>query len=170
MIVEFGCPLIYLKINPAERTSPLALFFGGEEINVKEFDPDWGTSSHRVQLMLKNPLATVLYFHNTVRAILNGPIQGGLFGDMNNYYVPIEYQRQGTPRFHIALWIKGATTPAEMKEKAKADPDFRTRLLNYISSVVTEMLPKEPRLTVEEKDRVQLGFINPVHDDDQVQG
>jgi hypothetical protein len=30
----FGCPLIFLSINPHERYTPLALFYAGEEINV----------------------------------------------------------------------------------------------------------------------------------------
>src|SRR5436305_9876709 len=33
-IVHFGCPLIYLTINPHERYSTIALFYDGEKIDI----------------------------------------------------------------------------------------------------------------------------------------
>ena len=36
-IIHFGCPLIFITINPHERNSPLVLFYVGEEIDVKKF-------------------------------------------------------------------------------------------------------------------------------------
>ena len=39
--------------------------------------------------------------------------------------------------------MKGASSPQEIREKAKLDPDFRKRLLAFISRVVSETMPKE---------------------------
>ena len=43
------------------------------------------------------------------------------------------------------IWIEGAGTPAEMREnlKAKEGESYRERLLNYISRLVTETIPKD---------------------------
>jgi hypothetical protein len=43
----------------------------------------------------------------------------------------------------IQIWIEGTTTPAVMRDKAKMDTDFRMRLLNYVSCLVTETLPPQ---------------------------
>src|SRR5437762_8765904 len=40
-IIHFGCPVIFLTINPHERYSPVALFYAGEEINIHKFQPKW---------------------------------------------------------------------------------------------------------------------------------
>src|SRR5437762_11132940 len=40
-IIHFGCPVIFLTINPHERYSPIALFYAGEEINIHKFQPKW---------------------------------------------------------------------------------------------------------------------------------
>ena len=40
-IVHFGCPLIYLTINPHERYSPIALFYAGENIDIHKFQSKW---------------------------------------------------------------------------------------------------------------------------------
>jgi predicted butyrate kinase (DUF1464 family) len=47
-----------------------------------------------------------------------------------------EFSNQGQ------IWIEGAGTPAEMREKAKEDESYRERLLNYIPRLVTETMPK----------------------------
>ena len=39
------------------------------------------------------------------------------------------------------IWIKGATSPEQVREKAKQDPTFRCRLLDFISNIVTESMP-----------------------------
>ena len=38
-VVLYGCPLIFLTINPADRHSPLALLYAGSKIDIKEFLP-----------------------------------------------------------------------------------------------------------------------------------
>ena len=38
-IVHYGCLIIFLTLNPGDRHSPLALYYAGEEIDLKTFDP-----------------------------------------------------------------------------------------------------------------------------------
>src|SRR5438046_8756460 len=57
----------------------------------------------RLQLMLNNSLSVIEYFHNTVTAIINSMLKGGMFGELAHYYGPIKYQGRGTPHTHLAV-------------------------------------------------------------------
>jgi len=102
-IVRYGCPIVFLTLNPADRHSPLALYYAGKEINLKTFDPELWSTAKRLEIMLDNPLAMVEYFHTTIKAIIEGPLKRGLFGKMSHYYGTIEYQGRGTPHTHLAV-------------------------------------------------------------------
>ena len=54
-IVHFGCPLLFLTINPNERYSPIALLYAGEEIDVRTFQPQMYSLSKRLKSTLKSP-------------------------------------------------------------------------------------------------------------------
>lgn len=104
-IVQFGCPLIFITINPHERYSPLCLFYAGEKIDVKNFHPNLYSLASRLRMTLKNPLAVVEYFHTMVSAIIEHMLKGGMFGDVAHHYATIEYQGRGTPHTHLAVSI-----------------------------------------------------------------
>jgi Helitron helicase-like domain at N-terminus len=90
-VVYYGLPLIFVTLNPADNYSPLALFFAGEKIDLANFDPDLYPYKDRVDTLLNNPIAVLLYFHHTIQAILGGPLRNGLFGPLLHYYGTIEY-------------------------------------------------------------------------------
>jgi Helitron helicase-like domain at N-terminus len=103
-MVYYGCPTIFLTINPGERHSPLALYYAGEEFDIKNFHPQLYNASLRLKKMLDNPLAVLEYFHNTVNTLIETMLKGnGLFGELLHYYGPIEYQGRGTPHTHLAV-------------------------------------------------------------------
>ena len=104
-IVHFGCPIIYLTINPHKRYSPVALFYAGEDIDICKFQPKWYSVSQWLKRMLNNPLAMVEYFHNMITTIIENVLKDGIFGDVNHYYATIEYQGRGTPHMHLAVSI-----------------------------------------------------------------
>ena len=108
--VYHGCPVIYLTINPGDRHSPLALLYAGIKINVNNFIPDEYSFTDRVQALLQNPLAVVEYFHNMVRAIIEGVLKQRMFGELVHYYGTIEYQGCFTPHVHMA-----ASSPIQIK-------------------------------------------------------
>jgi hypothetical protein len=69
-IVHFGCPIIFITINPHERYSPIALFYASEDIDIHKFQSKWYSLSQRLKRTLNNPLAVVEYFHNMITAII----------------------------------------------------------------------------------------------------
>ena len=104
-IVHFGCPLIYLTINPHERYSPIALFYAGEKIDIHKFQSKRYSLSQRLKTTLNNPLAVIEYFHIMITAIIENVLKEGIFGEVNHYYATIEYQGRGTPHMHLAVFI-----------------------------------------------------------------
>ena len=103
-IVHFGCPVIFLTINPHERYSPIALFYAGEKIDIKKFQPKMYSLSQRLKKTLRDPLAVVEYFHNMITAIIENVLKEGIFGEVSHYYATIEYQGRGTPHTHLAVY------------------------------------------------------------------
>jgi len=102
-IVQFGCPLIFITINPHERYSSLALFYAGEKIDVKKYYPNMYSLASRLRTMLNNPLAVVEYFHTMINAIIENMLKGGMFGEVAHHFATIEYQGRGTPHTHLAV-------------------------------------------------------------------
>jgi helitron helicase-like protein len=103
--VYYGCPIIYLTINPGDRHSPLALLYAGANINVDKFMPEEYSFTDRVSKLLQNPLSVVEYFHNTIQGIVEGVLKKGLFGEVTHYYGTIEYQGRFTPHMHMAVCL-----------------------------------------------------------------
>src|SRR5204863_1738675 len=103
-MVYYGCPVIFLTLNPADLHSPISLFYAGEKIDVLRFHPTMHSASERLRLMLKNPLAVVEYFHNVVNTVIETILKGGMFGDLVHYYGPIEYQGRSTPHIHLTVF------------------------------------------------------------------
>ena len=110
-VVYFGYPIIYITINPGDLHSPLPLLYAGVEIDIRDFIPEWFPWADRVKILQKNPLAVVEYFHNTVKAIIEQGVKGGMFGELIHYYGPIEYQGRMTPRTHLAVKSLGYNDP-----------------------------------------------------------
>jgi len=72
-------------------------------------------------VLLPNPLAVVEYFLNMVRAIIEGVLKRGMFGELVHYYGTIEYQGRFTP--HIPM----AVSSPILKLKANLYPAMATR-------------------------------------------
>jgi Helitron helicase-like domain at N-terminus len=102
-MMYYECPILYVTINPAERYSPISLFYAGEKIDVKNFSAEFHTYSERLKCMLNNPLPVVEYFHDLVTTIIETVLKGGMFGELNHYYGTIEYQGRYTPHIHMAV-------------------------------------------------------------------
>src|SRR5436309_4644542 len=55
-MVYYGCPIIFLTLNPADLHSPISLFYAGEKIDVLQFNPAMYSASDRLRTMLNNLL------------------------------------------------------------------------------------------------------------------
>ena len=102
-MVLHGCPLIFLTINPREHHSSHVLNYAGESIDIRNFHPQAFSSSERLKIMLKNPLAVLDYFHNVLNTIIDKCFKGGMFGELAHHYGTIEYQGRFTPHMHMAV-------------------------------------------------------------------
>jgi hypothetical protein len=77
-LVYWGCPVIYLTINLADRHCPLTLYYSGAKIDIEDFVPEEYDYTYRVNLLLQNPLAVVEYFHGMVKVIIDRVLKGGM--------------------------------------------------------------------------------------------
>ena len=100
--VYYGCPTIYMTINPGDLHSPLCLKYSGVEIDIKNFTPQFYAYGDRLRVLQKNPLAVVEYFRNLVNAILS-VLKQGFFGELSHYYGIFEYQGRKTPHIHAQV-------------------------------------------------------------------
>ena len=64
------------------------------------------------------------------------------------------------------MWLKGPTSPTEIRERAKEDADFRERLLEFIAHVASETLPDQPPASVEEEFQKGSRAFQPLLDPD----
>lgn len=153
--VRFGLPLIFITLNPADSVSPVALFYSGEKIDVKNFHPRLFSAAQRLKTMLDNPLAVVEYFRNTIDTVIETMLKGAMFGKLLHYQGPIEYLGRGPPHAHLLvcnsesnvltfqLWIEGAGSPRSVRDKGKTDLVYRQRLLDYIDHICCQCMPPE---------------------------
>src|ERR1700683_4109229 len=60
----------------------------------------------------------------------------GLYGDTSSYYGTVEQQGRLTLHLHMLLWIRGALTPQEIRDRLM-DPesDFQKKMVEYLESV-----------------------------------
>src|SRR6202050_2965629 len=60
----------------------------------------------------------------------------GLYGDTSSYYGTVEQQGRLTLHLHMLLWIRGALTPQEIRDRLM-DPesDFQKKMVEYHESV-----------------------------------
>ena len=101
--IYHGSPVIFLTLNPGERDSAITLKYAGKKIDVHNCYPEWYSQTERLRTILKNPVAVVEYFHQTINAIIEKVFKGGLFGELAHFYGTIEYQGRGTPHAHILV-------------------------------------------------------------------
>ena len=103
-MVYFSVPVIYLTFNPGDNSSPIALLYTGENIDIKFFSPQLYAAGERLDTMLANPLAVVEYFHTTINTIIQTLLKGGMFGELVHYYGLVEYLGGGPPHTHLVVY------------------------------------------------------------------
>ena len=60
----------------------------------------------------------------------------GVFGPTNAYYGTVEQQGRLTLHLNLLLWIKGAFSPQEIRDKIMdSSSDFKKKLVEYLESV-----------------------------------
>ena len=104
-IVYFWCPLIFLTINFHERYIPIALFYAGDNIEIRKFQSKLYSLSLRLKRTLGNPLAVVEYCHIMIIDIIQDILKEGMFGEMSQYCATMEYHGPSeTPHTHLGVY------------------------------------------------------------------
>jgi hypothetical protein len=104
MVVNLGCPSIYLTINPGDRHSPFVLRFAGESIDPFDFHPSDYTSTERLRTALANPHAVNEYFDTMMHLLVRCVFAGGLFGRLVAHFGVKEFQGRGSPHAHLLVY------------------------------------------------------------------
>ena len=78
-------------------------------------------------LIADNPVASARFFHFMIQAFIKHVLgvnadHPGLYGDTSSYYGTVEQQGHLTLHLHMLLWIKGALTPQEIRDRI-IDPE-----------------------------------------------
>ncbi|KAJ7119794.1 hypothetical protein C8R44DRAFT_539000, partial [Mycena epipterygia] len=91
----------------------------------------------------------------------------GLFGDCTGYYGMVEAQGRGTLHCHMLVWLAGNPSPQDLRDRMKANPEFKASMFSWIESVISCQLPSmtEPQLETCPEDAKQPknppGWKNP---------
>ncbi|KAF7977176.1 hypothetical protein HWV62_4617 [Athelia sp. TMB] len=137
-LIEFlGAPSWFITFSPADERSPICLYFADTN---EKFSPNILTKDARRRLIAQNPVAGAKFFDfivkSFVRNVLGVGRQGtGLYGKMSAYYGTVEQQGRLTLHLHLLLWIRGALTPQEIRDRM-LDPDgvFQTDMVRYLEA------------------------------------
>jgi hypothetical protein len=133
-----GAPSWFITFSPADNRHPICLYFAD---TMEEFSPSIRASDECYRLIANNPVAGARFFNFMVEAFIEhvlgvGQKHRGVYGDTSAYYGTVEQQGRLTLHLHLLLWIRGALTPQEIRDRIM-DPnsDFQKKMVEYLESV-----------------------------------
>jgi len=130
-----GAPSWFITFSPADSRHLLCLYLADRNIY---FKPELKTAKERDLLVLSNPVAAARFFDHMVdmfiKHVLNFGSEGdGLYGRTGAYYGTVEQQGRLTLHLHLMLWIEGALSPQEIRDRIMgADTAFQKSLVDYL--------------------------------------
>jgi len=133
-----GAPSWYITLSPADNKHPISLYYA----DTKEvFTPVLRSKSEKDCLIADNPVASARFFHFMIQAFIKHVLgvdagHPGIYGDTSSYYGTVEQQGRLTLHLHMLLWIQGALSPQEIRDRIM-DPesDFQKKMVEYLESV-----------------------------------
>jgi len=119
-----GAPSWYITLSPADNKHPISLYYADTK---EKFTPVLQSKSEKDNLIANNPVASARFFHFMIQAFIKHILgvdtdHPGIYGDTSAYYGTVEQQGRLTLHLHMLLWIKGALTPQEIRDRI-IDPD-----------------------------------------------
>jgi hypothetical protein len=133
-----GAPSWYITLSPADNKHPISLYYADTK---EQFTPVIRSKSEKDSLIADNPVASARFFHFMIQAFIKHVLgvdanHTGLYGDTSSYYGTVEQQGRLTLHLHMLLWIRGALTPQEIRDRIM-DPesDFQKKMVEYLESV-----------------------------------
>ncbi len=132
-----GAPSWFITFSPADNKHPICLYYADKDI---KFRPEIRSSAVRDLLVLQNPIAAARFFDYLVKMTIKhvlgvGSDHAGLYGNTSAYYGTVEQQGRLTLHMHMLLWIDGALSPQDIRDRImKSDSKFQLDLVKYLES------------------------------------
>ena len=132
-----GAPSWFITFSPVDNNHPLCLYYADNKL---EFSLKSRSADERLRLISQNPVAAARFFHymsmSFIKHVLGVDGDGpGLYGETDAYYGTVEQQGRLTLHMHMLIWIKGALSPQEIREKMlDTDGDFQRDMISYLES------------------------------------
>ncbi|CAG8593008.1 24139_t:CDS:2 [Cetraspora pellucida] len=126
------------NINLVDLHSPIVMMYTGKEIDINNLVPEsFSTAKERARLAHLDLTAVAKYFDIMIEKIIKYILaykkpEGGVLGEIKNYYEVVEYQDYGTPYCYILIWLQGTLNSIELQNRLKFK-DFRDWLMVYIN-------------------------------------
>jgi len=154
MITQYGMPIFFLTINPADIYNPLVKFLAGSEIDIDHLLPEqvpiyW----EQALLVARNPVVAARFFNIYMQAFIHQLLrydlddensEGGALGSVKAYYGCVEAQGRGTLHCHMVIWIEGGLNPDEIKDRVLKDESFKCQLLHFMEDTISTNIPNDP--------------------------
>lgn len=139
LIACIGAPSWFVTLSPVDSKHPICIYWAGKDI---EFTPDLADQNEKIRRVAANPVAGARFFHFMVQLFIkyilrwaDGDGRAGVFGPTSAYYGTVEQQGRMTLHLHILLWIAGAWSPQDIRDKIMSkDSDFIQELVAYLES------------------------------------
>ncbi len=137
LIYAQGVPFFFITFAPADFKNPLCLYLCGDKVDLRQSNPLLRSSDDRLRSIARNPVGAARFFHFMVTTFLRvvvrfGSNTPGLFGHPDAYYGTVEAQGRLTLHLHLLLWIQGAVSPQELRDRLLSDAGFETGILDWL--------------------------------------
>lgn len=135
LIAAKGAPSWFITFAPMDQRHPVSIYNAAEDTTVF---PQFFSEADRHRMIGNNPTACAKFFNFMVNAFIKNVLgvnssHDGLFGKTEGYYGTVEEQGRLTLHLHTMIWIKGALTPQQIRDRLTAkDGDFQTQLVDYL--------------------------------------
>ncbi|KAJ3557014.1 hypothetical protein NM688_g1702 [Phlebia brevispora] len=140
LIYECGLPLFFITFSPSESKNPVCLYLCGAPIDLDDFLPMELSEKERLKTVVSNPAACAKFFNLMVQLFIKHVLRAdtnkdGLFGRTSAYYGTVEQQGRTTLHLHLLLWIAGAYSPQEIRDRAvDQSSTFAAEILSWLES------------------------------------
>ncbi len=138
LISFLGAPSWFITFAPADNKHPISLYLADTQ---EKFQPELRGYDERYRLIAQNPVAGARFFHFMVEMFIKhvlgvGTDHPGIYGDTAAYYGTVEQQGRLTLHLHLLLWIMGALSPQEIRDRImNPESDFQNKIVEYLESV-----------------------------------
>lgn len=137
LISYIGAPSWFITFAPTDSRHPLCLYFAATDTTIY---PKLWNKDDRFRMIANNPVACARFFKFMVELFIKhilgvGMSHPGVYGKTKGYYGTVEAQGRLTLHLHMLLWITGALTPQQVRDRLmEPDSEFEKAMIAYLES------------------------------------